>query len=86
MSHHKLTCPISYNWYREGVQTRAKITGRQSDRVIKVGIFSASEWILPIVMTVYEYTLLKLTFMKYPAIHTNYIISHSTTLPYNHNI
>ena len=31
-------------------------------------------------------TLLKLKFVKYPAIHTNYIISHSTTLPYNHNI
>ena len=25
---------------------------------------------------------LKLKCMKYPAIHTNYIISHSTTLPY----
>ena len=23
--------------------------------------------------------------MKYPAIHTNYIISHCTTLQYNHN-
>ena len=30
--------------------------------------------------------LLKLKFRKYPAIHTNYIISHSTTLQYNHNI
>ena len=29
---------------------------------------------------------LKLTFRKYPAIHTNYIISHCTTLQYNHNI
>ena len=29
---------------------------------------------------------LKLTFRKYPAIHTNYIISHCTTLEYNHNI
>ena len=29
---------------------------------------------------------LKLTFRKYPAIRTNYIISHSTTLQYNHNI
>ena len=29
---------------------------------------------------------LKLTFMQYPAIHTNYIISHCTTLQYNHNI
>ena len=29
---------------------------------------------------------LKLTFGKYPAIHTNYIISHSTTLQYSHNI
>ena len=30
--------------------------------------------------------VMKLTFMKYQATHTNYIISHSTTLPYNHNI
>ena len=30
--------------------------------------------------------LLKLTFRKYPAIHTNYIISHCTTLQNNHNI
>ena len=29
---------------------------------------------------------LKLTFWQYPAIHTNYIISHCTTLQYNHNI
>ena len=29
--------------------------------------------------------LLKLTFRQYPAIHTNYIISHCTTLQYNHN-
>ena len=29
---------------------------------------------------------LKLKFRKYPSIHTNYIISHSTILPYNHNI
>ena len=28
---------------------------------------------------------LKLTFWQYPAIHTNYIISHCTTLQYNHN-
>ena len=28
---------------------------------------------------------LKLTFTQYPAIHTNYIISHCTTLQYNHN-
>ena len=28
----------------------------------------------------------KLTFRKYPSIHTNYIISHCTTLQYNHNI
>ena len=28
----------------------------------------------------------QLTFRKYPAIHTNYIISHSTTLQYNHTI
>ena len=28
---------------------------------------------------------LKLTFRQYPAIHTNYIISHFTTLQYNHN-
>ena len=26
----------------------------------------------------------QLTFRKYPAIHTNYIISHCTTLQYNH--
>ena len=30
--------------------------------------------------------ILKLTFRKYPSIHTNYIISHSTILQYNHNI
>ena len=30
--------------------------------------------------------LLKLKFRKYPSIHTNYIISHSTILQYNHNI
>ena len=29
---------------------------------------------------------LKLTVRKYPAIHTNYIISHCTTLQYNNNI
>ena len=29
---------------------------------------------------------LKLTFRQYPAIHTNYIISHCITLQYNHNI
>ena len=29
---------------------------------------------------------LKLTFRKYPSIPTNYIISHSTILQYNHNI
>ena len=28
---------------------------------------------------------LKLTFWQYPAIHTNYIICHCTTLKYNHN-
>ena len=28
----------------------------------------------------------KLKFRKYPSIHTNYIISHSTILQYNHNI
>ena len=32
------------------------------------------------------YWLLKLKFRKYPSIHTNYIISHSTILLYNHNI
>ena len=31
-------------------------------------------------------TALKLKFRKYPSIHTNYIISHSTILQYNHNI
>ena len=30
--------------------------------------------------------LLKLKCMQYSAIHTNYMISHSTTLQYNHNI
>ena len=30
--------------------------------------------------------MLKLTFRRYPAIRTNYIISHCTTLQYNHNI
>ena len=29
---------------------------------------------------------LKVTFRQYPAIHTNYIISHYTTLQYNHTI
>ena len=29
---------------------------------------------------------LKLTFWQYPAMHTNYIISHCSTLQYNHNI
>ena len=29
---------------------------------------------------------LKVTFRKYPAIHTNYIIPHCTTLQFNHNI
>ena len=29
---------------------------------------------------------LKLKFRKYPSIHTNYIISHCTSLQYNHNI
>ena len=30
--------------------------------------------------------VLKLTFRQYPTMHTNYIISHCTTLQYNHNI
>ena len=30
--------------------------------------------------------ILKLKFRKYPLIHINYIISHSTILLYNHNI
>ena len=34
---------------------------------------------------VYFGFVLKLTFRKYPAIHTNYIISHCITLQYNHN-
>ena len=29
--------------------------------------------------------LLKVKFRQYPSIHTNYIISHCTTLQYNHN-
>ena len=33
-----------------------------------------------------ENNTLKLTFRNYPAIHTNYIISHCTNLQYNHNI
>ena len=37
-------------------------------------------------VSVFVYTQLKLNYIKYPAIHTNYIISPSTTLPYNHNI
>ena len=32
------------------------------------------------------YPALKLKFRKFPAIHTNYIISHRTTLQCNHNI
>ena len=32
------------------------------------------------------YITLNLNIIKYPAIHTNYIISHATTLPYNHII
>ena len=32
------------------------------------------------------YQGVKLAFWQYPAIHTNYIISHCTTLQYNHNI
>ena len=31
-------------------------------------------------------TTLKLSFRPYPAIHNNYIITHCTTLQYNHNI
>ena len=31
-------------------------------------------------------TLFKAKFRKYPSIHTNYIISQSTTLKYNHII
>ena len=34
----------------------------------------------------WQYILLKLTVTKYPAKHTNYIIPHCTTWPYNHNI
>ena len=30
--------------------------------------------------------MLKLNFSQYPSIHINYIISHCTTLWYNHNI
>ena len=36
--------------------------------------------------SVCEVITLELTFTQYPAIHTNYIISHCTTLQYNHNI
>ena len=32
------------------------------------------------------YRALKLKFRKYPSIHTNYTISNSTILQYNHNI
>ena len=38
-----------------------------------------------IMLVTWDNILLKLTFMQYPAIHTNYIISHCTTLQYNHN-
>ena len=33
-----------------------------------------------------EIVKLKLKFSQYPSIHTNYIISHCTTLQYIHNI
>ena len=33
-----------------------------------------------------EMRMLKLTFMHYPAIHTNCIIAHCTSLQYTHNI
>ena len=39
-----------------------------------------------IVFYLYMSLSLKLTFRKYPAIHNIYIISHCTTLKYNHNI
>ena len=32
------------------------------------------------------WNIVKLNFSQYPSIHTNYIISHCTTLCYNHNI
>ena len=35
---------------------------------------------------VHDILLLKLTFRQYPVIHTNYIISHCTTLQRDHNI
>ena len=45
---------------------------------------------IPLVVTLFgtciKQIALKLNFRKYPAIHTNYIIPHSTTLQYNHNI
>ena len=44
------------------------------------------EFILANIVTEHLPETLNLKFMKYPAIHTNYIISDSTTLPYNHNI
>ena len=34
----------------------------------------------------FKTSYLKLNFSQYPSIHTNYIISHCTTLWYNHNI
>ena len=42
--------------------------------------------IAPCIILLVDAWSLKLKFRKYPSIHTNYIISHSTILQYNHNI
>ena len=39
-----------------------------------------------VLLIMQESAILKLTFWQYPAIHTNYTISHCTTLQYNHDM
>ena len=49
-------------------------------------VFIVQHWLTQQAYSASAISNLKLKFRKYPAIHTNYIISHSTTLQYNHNI
>ena len=49
---------------------------------VKAGMSDEELTIIDFYVTV----ILKLKCMQYPAILTNYIISHCTTLQYNHNI
>ena len=61
-------------------ERNVKGSGHEKPPDLKITKVSA----IPSSSTIYE--LLKLKFSQYSSILTNYIISHCTTLQYNHNI